>query len=260
MQNLKITLLQCEQFWEDKQANLGHFSNLMNQVGETDLVLIPELFHTSFSMNTQDLAEERDDSLALNWLRDQARSKNSAIYTSFICREAGSVFNRGVFVFPNGDFEFYDKRKLFALAGEDQHYTAGKEACIVLYKDWKINLQICYDLRFPEISRNSLDEHGEPYYDLCLYVANWPQRRSLHWKSLLLARAIENQAFVAGVNRIGLDGKNLQYSGDSMIVTPLGEDVAKTKEGKEDLKTIEISKTTLQEVRSSLNFLKDVRL
>lgn len=257
MQDLKITLVQCSQYWEDKAQNLGHMEILLSQVPETDLVLLPEMFHTAFSMNAQDLAENCENSEAIVWLKQQANLKNAAIYTSFIAEEKGDFYNRGIFVYPDGTYVFYDKRKLFTLANEDETYTPGNKQVIVSWKGWKINLQICYDLRFPEISRNGLNAAGEAEYDLCLYVANWPERRSHHWKSLLVARAIENQCYVAGLNRVGEDGKQLSYTGDSNVYDALGEKLAVDAPGKEEIITVSISKTDLLHVRQSLNFLKD---
>ena len=257
MQDLNLTLVQCHQFWENKARNLEHLESVFRKIERTDLILLPEMFHTGFSMNAQQLAEKCEKSPTIAWLSSKAREMNSAIYTSFIAEKKGKFFNRGIFIFPEGNLEFYDKRKLFTLAREDEIYTPGKEKIIVNYKSWKINLQICYDLRFPEISRNRLDAAGEPEYDLCLYVANWPERRSHHWKSLLVARAIENQAYVAGLNRVGEDGKQLRYTGDSNVYSPLGEKLAADFPGKEELITVNLSKSQLQEVRQNLNFLKD---
>lgn len=257
MQDLKISLVQCTQFWEDKTQNLTHFETLLEQIGETDLILLPEMFHTGFTMSAKALAEKSENSQALNWLINQAKKHECAIYTSFIAEENQNFFNRGVFVYPNGETVFYDKRKLFTLAKEDESFTAGHKQVIVEYKNWKINLQICYDLRFPEISRNSVNQQNIFSYDLCLYVANWPERRVHHWKSLLVARAIENQSFVAGLNRIGKDGNDFVYSGDSNIINSLGEKLTEDFPHEEKTMTLSLSKSHLDEVRKSLNFLKD---
>ncbi|MCE3297106.1 MAG: amidohydrolase [Crocinitomicaceae bacterium] len=257
MQDLKLSLVQCSQYWEDKAQNLGHMEILLSGIEETDLILLPEMFHTAFSMNAQDLAENCENSGAIVWLKQQAAIKNAAIYTSFIAEEEGNYFNRGIFVYPDGKTVFYNKRKLFTLAKEEETYTPGNEQVIVRWKDWSINLQICYDLRFPEISRNRLTATGEAEYDLCLYVANWPERRAHHWKSLLAARAIENQCYVAGLNRVGEDGKQLTYSGDSNVYNALGEKLAADAPGKEEIITALLSKTDLLQVRQNLNFLKD---
>lgn len=257
MSNLKITLIQCNQYWEDKEKNLLQFSNLIREIEETDLILLPEMFHTSFSMNTTLLSERMSESTALTWLINKAKEKNCAFYTSFIVEENGKYFNRGVFVFPEGNYQTYDKRKLFTLTNEDKFFTAGKLQQIVSYKGWKINLQICFDLRFPEISRNKSSQNVIDY-DLCLYIANWPQKRSLHWKSLLQARAIENQCYLVGLNRVGEDGKGLLYSGDSMVFNPFGEKLIEDFPFEEKNITLEINKEKLNEIRTNLNFLQDV--
>lgn len=255
MQNLSVTLVQTTQQWENKAGNLIHFDNLFTQLPATDLVLLPEMFHTGFSMNAEALAETMN-ATGIAWLKKMAREKDTAIYTSLIIKEGGHFYNRGVFVQPDGNIEIYDKQKRFAMAGEDLVYSAGEKPTIVQWKGWNINLQICYDLRFPEIVRNSLNEGGSPAYDVILYVANWPERRALHWKSLLVARAIENQCFVAGLNRVGTDGNGLTYSGDSMVVDAQGT-VHGCTPSVEEIKTVELNYTDLITVRQQLPFLKD---
>ncbi len=257
MSHLKVSLVQCKQFWEDKQKNLDHYDSLLQKIGETDLILLPEMFHTAFSMNTELLGEDCSDSLALSWLKKTANNKKSAIYTSFIAKEGGKYFNRGVFVEPNGTVHFYDKRKLFTLAKEDLFFSAGEKQVIVDYKNWKINLQICFDLRFPEVSRNRIKQNVIDY-DLCLYVANWPEKRAAHWKALLQARAIENQCFLIGLNRVGEDAKSLTYSGDSAAYSPYGEKLSGNFAFQENIIEVNLSKDSLEEIRSSLNFLQDV--
>jgi omega-amidase len=255
MQDLNVTLVQANQIWEDKQANLKHYTSLLAQIETTDLVVLPEMFHTGFSMNAEALAETMEDSEGLDWLRCKAKEFDSAFYTSLIIKEKDKYYNRGVFVHPEGKIETYDKRKSFGLAGEDEVYTAGTERKIVNYKNWNIQLQICYDLRFPEISRNHL-VNETPLYDLLIYVANWPEKRSLHWTSLLAARAIENQAYVVGVNRVGVDGKELNYSGDSMLIDLLGN-INSLNPSNVEVKTIQLSYNNLTEKREMLPFLKD---
>ncbi len=222
MQDLKLTLVQIEQVWEDKKANFKIYENELKQVN-TDLIILPEMFQTGFTMNVKEMGEEWESSKSINWLKNVAKEKKAAIYTSLIIKEDNKYYNRGVFVFPTGEISFYDKRKSFTLAGEDQFFTSGKETTIVEYLGWKIQLQICFDLRFPEISRNYIEENGRPTYDLLLYVANWPEKRILHWDTLLNARAIENQCYVVGVNRMGVDKNGHQYNGHSKTVNPLGE-------------------------------------
>lgn len=259
MDSLRVTLIQTNQFWEDKQANLNHFEAHLNALKEqTDLVLLPEMFHTGFSMNAVSLAEDFQDSQAVRWLQEKAIRLQTAIYTSFICKDQGCYYNRGVFVFPDGKLITYDKRKLFSLAKEEDYYTAGKQEQIVNYKGFKLFLSICFDLRFPEIQRNEMISPVEAKYDVILNVANWPQRRALHWKSLCVARAIENQCFFVGVNRVGVDNNNLEYSGDSAVYSPLGQELTAIQANQEQLETITIHKSMLYDVREKLNFLKDI--
>ncbi|MBP5983186.1 MAG: nitrilase family protein [Fluviicola sp.] len=255
MRDLRITLVQANQIWEDKQANLNHFEQLIAEV-ETDLFVFPEMFHTGFSMNPEKLAESMTESQGLSWLKRIAAEKNAACYTSLIIEENNCYFNRGVFVEPSGKTTIYDKRKRFALAGEDLVFSAGKSSTIVDYNGWKINLQICYDLRFPEICRNEIKDETA-LYDVLIYVANWPERRKHHWNSLLIARAIENQCIVIGVNRVGTDANSLSYSGNSVVINALGEITATTNENEEHIVTSFISKDSLLETREKLPFLKD---
>ncbi len=256
MQDLDVVLVQANQLWENKVGNLDNYSSLLNEVATCDLIILPEMFHTGFSMNVEELGEEMENSIGINWLKKIASQKKSAIYTSLIIKENNQFYNRGVFVYPDGQIETYDKRKSFGLAGEDKFYTAGTEKKVVEYKGWKIQLQICYDLRFPEIARNKIESNLFPTYDVLLYVANWPEKRNLHWKTLLRARAIENQCYVIGVNRVGIDGKKLNYSGDSVIVDALGNENMCTPSC-ENLLKIKLQKEELDKIRRDLPFLKD---
>lgn len=256
MQNLKVALVQANQVWEDKTANLLNYSELLETIYNVDLILLPEMFHTGFSMNVEQLAEKMDDSMGLKWLKSTAKEKNSAIYTSLIVKENGSYFNRGVFIEPEGTLFTYDKRKLFGLAGESDFYTAGDSECIVSYKNWKFQLQICYDLRFPEIVRNSISPNQSASYDVLLNVANWPEKRITHWKTLLAARAIENQCYVIGVNRVGEDGKGLMHSGESMFIDALGNEIVLPKK-QEMVQIVTLFEDNLTKTRETLPFLKD---
>jgi predicted amidohydrolase len=255
MRDLRITLVQANQIWEDKQANLRHYEQLISGVS-TDLIVFPEMFHTGFSMNPEKLAEKMTDSQGLAWLKRIAAEKNAACFTSLIVEENNCFYNRGVFVEPAGKITVYDKRKCFGLAGEDLIFSAGENTSIVAYMGWKINLQICYDLRFPEICRNEVKDETA-LYDVLIYVANWPERRKHHWNSLLVARAIENQCFVVGVNRVGTDANALIYSGNSVVINALGETEATTNEIEECIVTAIIDKKALNDIRSKLPFLKD---
>jgi predicted amidohydrolase len=202
MQDLRVVLVQADQLWEDKEGNFRNYNRLFGDIEGVDLIVLPEMFHTGFSMNPSVLAETMDDSSGLIWLKMKAKEKNCALYTSLIISDKGNYYNRGVFVYPTGEVSTYDKRKCFGLAGEDKVFTAGQKQAIVEFRGWKIQLQICYDLRFPEISRNKINSNLSPNYDVLVYVANWPEKRRIHWQTLLTARAIENQSYVIGVNRV----------------------------------------------------------
>ena len=255
MQDLKVTLIQAKQEWEDKESNLTHFNTLLNEIDQpTDLIILPEMFQTAFTMNAAAMAEPMDGP-SLIWLKQKAREKETAIIASLIISEEGNYYNRMVFVTPDLNVQHYDKRKLFSLAKEDEHYTAGEQNKIIKYKSWKILLQVCYDLRFPEIARNKVVD-GIFDYDAIVYVANWPEKRSLHWKVLLQARAIENQCYVIGVNRVGKDANDLIYSGDSCLISPTGE-LEQYHAFDEIIMNDMLEVDVLQEVRSKLAFLKD---
>ena len=254
MQYLRVTLVQANQIWEDKEANFKNYQSLLAETDDTDLIVLPEMFNTGFSMNAENLAENYTNSKSIQWLKKLAHEKNAAVYTSLMIEENRHFYNRGVFVLPDGQLQYYDKRKAFGLAGEDKIFQTGKSSTIIEYKNWKINLQICYDLRFPEICLNYLNNEVANY-DLLLYVANWPEKRITHWNSLLVARAIENQSYVVGVNRFGVDPNNLNYNGDSKIIDPLGEVRRSIKAA--SVETIILDFDKLQDVRKRLPFLKD---
>lgn len=259
MQDLRVTLIQSEQHWEDKSANLAMFDAKLEQIEATDLIVLPEMFSTSFTMNAAAMAEKMESSPTLAWLTQKAKDKNAAIYTSFIVEEETRYYNRGIFMYPNGNYEIYNKRQLFSLAKEDTIFTPGNEQVIVSWKGWNILLQICFDLRFPEIQRNGIDPTtGKAYYDIMLTVANWPEKRSHHWKSLLLARAIENQCYVIGVNRVGSDSMNLTYSGDSSVINALGE-IEITSSLHDKKVEFLLNSNHLPTVRNQFSFLKDIR-
>ncbi len=255
MLNLKVTLVQANQVWEDKPANYANYEALLANVN-TDLIVLPEMFNTGFSMNAKKLAESWGNREGIEWLVQLANKYNAAVYTSLIIQEKSSYYNRGVFIFPDGKITHYDKRKLFGLAKENETYTPGEKEVIVQYKGWKFQLQICYDLRFPEIVRNNI-VLDKPNYDAILYVANWPEKRITHWNSLLTARAIENQSYVIGVNRVGKDQHNLRYNGASKMIDALGTQL-NIKENSEEVKTVVLNSTDLYKIRESLPFLCDV--
>jgi predicted amidohydrolase len=255
MFDLKITIVQFDQIWEDISANYESIERILQNLPETDVIVLPEMFHTGFSMNTN-LAQEWSNNEALAVLSNWSKKYNAAFYTSFMVRENQQFFNRGVFVEPSSKVTHYDKRRSFGLGGEDKVFTEGTIETIVDFKGWKLNLQICYDLRFPELIRNRIEVTGEPAYDVLLYVANWPSKRTFHWKTLLQARAIENQCYTIGVNRIGIDGNNLIYSGSSAIYNGLGETLVELNE-QESVQTVVLSKSDIQNLRIQLPFLKD---
>ena len=218
MKDLKITTIQSELHWEDKEQNLKMFEKLINNISEaTDLILLPEMFSTGFSMNSKELAEQMNGT-TVKWMLNMALTKNCAIAGSIIIKEEGNYYNRLIWAAADGEVKHYNKRHLFGMGDEHKHYTAGVNKLIIEYKDWKINLSICYDLRFPVWLRNNKDNP----YDVLVFVANWPEKRMEHWDALLKARAIENQAYVIGVNRIGEDGNQIPHVGHTSVYHPFG--------------------------------------
>ncbi|GAC1425266.1 MAG: amidohydrolase [Chitinophagaceae bacterium] len=260
MPPLTITIIQSVLHWQDKPANLAMFEEKIKAIKEkTEVVVLPEMFNTGFSMEPALLAESmKGESIA--WMRRIATGKKIILTGSLIIEEDGKYYNRLVWMLPSGQYGVYDKRHRFAFAGENEQFTAGSKRLVASVKGWKLNLQVCYDLRFPVWARQAPTQPppvgGEPEYDVLIYVANWPERRRHAWNTLLQARAIENQCYVVGANRVGDDGNHIHYSGDSMIVDPLGE-VLYTKAQEEDVFTIVLQKEKLEEVRNKLPFWKD---
>ena len=257
MRDLTISLIQTTQFWEDKSKNIANISAIMMENFSSDLILLPEMFNTAFSMDARNLAEPIDLSPSLNQLKIWAKQKNAAIYTSMMVKDGEQFFNRGVFIYPNGEFSYYDKRNLFALGGEGDVFSPGKEEKIIDYLGWKINLQVCFDLRFPSCSANNMDKEGKAKYDLLLYVANWPEKRIAHWEKLLVARAIENQAYVAGLNRVGVDGNGINYIGQSVVNDYNGLPILSFEKNENAVRSTTLSATSLQVFRKELPFLND---
>ena len=213
-----MTLIQTEPVWEDIRGNLALFDEKINDISEkTDLIILPEMFTTGFSMNASSLSQDINGS-SIKWLQKNSRQINADIVGSIIFENNGLYFNRLLWAKPDGRLFAYDKKHLFRFAGEEKVYSAGVVNITVELNGWKIRPFICYDLRFPAWTRNINNQ-----YDIAIFIANWPEKRSMHWKSLLQARAIENQCYVIGVNRVGLDGNGLFYSGDSSIIDPLGK-------------------------------------
>lgn len=248
---LTITLLQEALYWENPTANVALFTEKIAALPPTDLIILPEMFSTGFSMNTAALAEPADNSPTLAWMKEQAQSKQAVLTGSLIIQEQDQYYNRLYWVTPEGEVQYYNKKHLFTMAKEEEHYSPGTTRLIVEYKGWKIAPFICYDLRFPVWNRNVQGQ-----YDLAIYVANWPQKRAHHWRSLLLARAIENQAYVAAVNVVGVDGKGFEYSGDSSIIDPAGNLLAYQAHQPAVLTSI-LSKELLYTTRQKLPFLGD---
>jgi omega-amidase len=256
MQDLVIGLLQLDQAWQNPTENRNRIKSALTKQSGADLILIPEMAFTGFSMNAEEHAEEWDKSESIAWLKEQSLCYHTAFYTSLLIKSEGKFYNRGVFISKGKVLAHYDKQHLFALAGEDAVFECGNNQTIVSFKGWNINLQICFDLRFPEGSRNRVTEGGAAY-DLLLYVANWPSRRIAHWDSLLMARAIENQSVVAAVNRVGMDGNQIAYNGHSCLIAADGNYIQPPIHMEEVLMIQNISFEQLMEFRKSLPFLKE---
>jgi predicted amidohydrolase len=222
---------------------------------KTHVVVLPEMFSTGFSMQPELLAETMEG-VTVQWMKRIAAQKKMIVTGSVIIEEEGHYYNRLIWMLPNGQYGYYDKRHLFAYAGEDQHYSGGNQRMIASVNGWKVNLMVCYDLRFPVWARQQFDEEKNFEYDLLVYIANWPQKRNTAWKTLLQARAIENQCYVIGVNRVGDDGNGIYHSGDSMVIDPLGE-VLYHKQDEEDIFSITLQKEQLTEVRQRFQFWRD---
>lgn len=248
---LKITLVQTTLEWENPEANRKKFQKIIQSLEEsTDLIILPEMFTTGFTMNAEAYAETMEGK-TVKWMIKMAREKNAAITGSIIVIENGKFFNRLLFTTPEGKLHAYDKKHLFTLASEQETYTAGNEKLIIQYKGWKICPMICYDLRFPVWARNIEN------YDVLLYVANWPKVRTKAWDVLLQARAIENMAYCIGVNRVGIDGKDFEYVGHSTIYDGLGEDLFQLKNESEAIMNTILYKNHILEIRKKLQFLED---
>jgi omega-amidase len=247
---MKIAIIQAPLFWENPKENRIYFEGKINSISENkDLIVLPEMFTTGFTMRPELVADTMQGETVI-WLQELAIAKKCAITGSVVIKENDNFYNRMLFVFPSGEIQFYDKKHLFTLAGEDKVYTSGKQKGIVNYLDWKICLQVCYDLRFPVFSRNSED------YDLIIYVASWPKIRINAWDTLLKARAIENMSYVIGVNRIGEDDNGYHYIGHSQVVDYLGEYVVEPTES-EGVFTAELDKEKMISTRQKLGFLDD---
>jgi len=249
-QSLNIAVIQTDLVWENAEANLERFGAKIASIEKpVDVILLPEMFATGFSMQPEKMAAEMNGP-ELTWMKKWAKEKNAALCGSLAIKENNKFYNRLFWVNPTGEVFSYNKRHLFSLSDEPKIYTAGNERLIVEYKGWKICPLICYDLRFPVWARNT------DAYDLLIYSANWPERRIHAWQSLLIARAIENQTYVVGVNRIGNDAHDISHTGDSMIIDPLGM-VLQHAESTDTILYASLKKSELEKIRTSLPFLND---
>lgn len=250
MEYLNIALLQTNLHWEDKVANLSMFDTQINAITQTvDLIVLPEMFSTAFSMKAAQFAESMTGK-SVQWLAKMAKKQQAVITGSLIIKDQDKYYNRLIWMRPDGSLEYYDKRHLFRLAKEQDTYTAGTSRKIVTLKDWRINLNVCYDLRFPVWARNQED------YDCLLYVANWPERRGYHWKTLLRARAIENMCYVIGLNRVGDDGNEIYHSGDSAVIQASGAPLIEAAH-QDTILYARLSKSKLHTYRERFGFYKD---
>ena len=249
-EHLKVTIIQSNIFWEDKLANLKYFEKKIDKISQTDLIVLPEMFTTGFTMNPEPLAETMDGK-TVNWMLDLASEKKSLIVGSVIIEDDSYYYNRLIAAFPNGTLQYYDKKHLFTLANEHQHYTAGTDQLLIKYKGWKIFPLICYDLRFPVWARNTVN------YDVLIYIASWPKIRIAAWDTLLKARAIENMCYTIGVNRVGVDANDFEYPGHSVVLDAFGNEILTTKENQEEIGSVILDKNSLIDVRNKLQFLND---
>jgi len=223
MQDLTVSFVQDLLSWHDPITNRAQFAERIRELPESDLIVLPEMFNTGFTSEAKTQAETHQGT-TVEWMRQMAEEQNAVVVGSLIIKDGAHYYNRLIWMRPDGSKETYDKRHLFRMAGEHQHFSEGKQRLVVELKGWYVCPLICYDLRFPTWSRNTEGFH------LLLYLANWPSIRRGHWHTLLAARAIENQCYVAGVNRIGSDDRNIDYCGDSCIIDPLGETLVDAKD------------------------------
>ena len=252
MNNLNVALVQTNIAWENINENLNSLESKLNSLDNSvDLVILPEMFTTGFTMNVESI-KEANGGTAFKWMSETAKKNNFAIYGSIISEDNNNIYNRGYFFYPDGSHKHYDKKHLFTLAGEEKVFTAGNQRSILEYKGWKIMPQICYDLRFPVWTRNDLD------YDLLIYIASWPERRKHQWSTLLPARAVENMSYVMAVNRVGTDGNNLDYSGNSKAIDFSGEVISSAQEYKEEIVVVQLDKQKQNDFRNKFSFLNDI--
>jgi omega-amidase len=248
MQDLKIAIIQSNLLWEDIPGNLALFDQKIDAIKEkSDLIVLPEMFSTAFSMDPASCCE-KPGGQAFLWMKEKAAKKNCCITGSIISCDQGKYYNRMIWMAPDGSFQHYDKKHLFRFAGEHEVFSAGKEKITPSLKGWNLRPLVCYDLRFPVWSKNTFS-HNKFEYDCLIYAANWPEKRREAWISLLVARAIENQAYVIGVNRIGTDGKGNAHSGDSMVIDPKGNILVRIPANIESTELVSLSYSEMQNYR-----------
>lgn len=252
MHPLKISIVQTDIAWENKQENLRMLREKLHALrGTTEIVVLPEMFSTGFTMKSRELAEPVSG-ITVRILKELAADFQLALCGSFICSERSNYYNRAFFITPEGEEFYYDKRHLFRMGNEAEYFSSGNNKLIISYRGWNICLLVCYDLRFPVWSRNVNNE-----YDLLIYMASWPQARRLAWDTLLCARALENVCYVCGVNRIGVDGNKLIYNGGSVVFSAKGEVLASVPDGEEGIETVSLSLISLQQLRDKFPVWKD---
>ncbi len=249
MSALTVSLIQRDIAWESKAENLQVYDQLLQQVQQPDLIVLPEMFNTGFTMNAAAMAEPMDGE-GVQWLQSRAATYQAVLMASLIIEEGGHYYNRLIWMPPDGQYQTYDKRHLFSMTEEPRHFTPGQSQLRVQLKGWKLCPVVCFDLRFPEWLRN------QDYYDALLVNANWPEKRAHHWKTLLQARALENQCYVVGVNRVGEDGNKVPFSGDSMVVDPVGEPLTHLRYT-EQVTTITLEGEKLTKTRRHMPFLQE---
>lgn len=257
----RLTLVQSKLHWENPLLNLKHFTKLLNRIekNETDLILLPETFNSGFSMNATKFAEA-EEGPTMQWMYEIASGSKASVAGSLVIRDQKKLYNRFVWMEPDGHYSTYSKRHLFTPGKENKVFQQGTERTIIEWKGWKFCPQICYDLRFPVWSRNSIrtrNKQNEYEYDVLLYIANWPAIRDYAWQNLLIARAIENQAYVAGVNRIGVDGNTIEHVGNSVLLDPTGKPISSVKARTQAVQTCHLDKKHLELYRKSFPVLAD---
>jgi len=250
-EDIKISILQLDLIWENPSANLKKIDSLLaGKLNDSEVLFLPEMFTTGFTMNPLSVVEPMDGESVL-WMKNRAKEWNTILAGSLVIEENDQIYNRFLWVSPNGDIQYYDKRHLFRMGDENEHYSSGKQKLITNVRNWRFRPLVCYDLRFPVWSRNRAD------YDILTYVANWPESRRHVWNNLLIARALENQSYVVGVNRIGKDRNGITYAGDSVIVDPRGNLLSKTQPNMESFETVCLSMKELREFREKFPVVID---